>query len=99
MKEGSPIPIGWRPILAHAATVGVTLLLVAVLFGDRLGLRQPPLVQIPGFSRQRVSPVPPAPQPVSPSRTRSPNRTPPTLGPERHLHRPRTGSRASTPTS
>ncbi len=68
MKEGSPIPIGWRPILAHAATVGVTLLLVAILFGDRLGLRQPPLVQIPGFSRQRVSPVPPAPQPVSPSR-------------------------------
>ncbi len=59
--------IGGRPVLAHAATVAVTLLLVAVLFGDRLGLRRPPLAQIPGGPNERVAPVPPAPLPISPS--------------------------------
>jgi S1-C subfamily serine protease len=64
MKEKSPMAIGWRPVLAHAATVAVTLMLVAVLFGDRLGLRRPPLAQIPGRPSELV---PPAPQPIAPS--------------------------------
>ena len=66
--------IGRRPVLAHAATVLVTLILVAVLFGDRLGLRRPPLAQIRGPIERSWSPLPrgrsrrrPAP---------SPNRTP-----------------------
>jgi S1-C subfamily serine protease len=42
----------------------VTLLLVAVLFGDRLGLRRPPLAQIRG---RRAESVPAAPQPVPPA--------------------------------
>jgi S1-C subfamily serine protease len=64
MKEKSPMAIGWRPVLAHAATVAVTLILVAVLFGDRLGLRRPPLAQIPGRPSELA---PPAPQPIAPS--------------------------------
>jgi S1-C subfamily serine protease len=64
MKEKSPMSIGWRPVLAHAATVAVTLMLVAVLFGDRLGLRRPPLAQIPGRPSELA---PPAPQPIAPS--------------------------------
>jgi len=60
MKEAGAMPIGWRPVLAHAATVGVTLMLVVVLFGDRLGLRRPPLAQIRGRA------VPPAPRPMAP---------------------------------
>jgi S1-C subfamily serine protease len=64
MKEKSPMSIGWRPVLAHAATVAVTLILVAVLFGDRLGLRRPPLAQIPGRPSELA---PPAPQPIAPS--------------------------------
>ncbi len=67
MKDTSPISIGWRPILAHAVTVVVTLILVAVLFGDRLGLRRPPLAQIRGVPNERMAPVPPAPQPIEPS--------------------------------
>jgi S1-C subfamily serine protease len=67
MRKASPISIGWRPILAHAATVSVTLILVAVLFGDRLGLRRPPLVQIRGGMNERVTPVPPNPQPFDPA--------------------------------
>ncbi len=67
MNKENPMSIGWRPILAHAATVAVTLLLVAVLFGDRLGLRRPPLAQIPGGPNERVAPVPPSPLPIAPS--------------------------------
>jgi S1-C subfamily serine protease len=67
MNEGRPMSTAWRPILAHAASVAVTLLLVAVLFGDRLGLRRPPLVQIPGEPNERVAPVPPDPLPIAPS--------------------------------
>ena len=52
-------------ILAHAVTVVVTLTLVMVLFGDRLGTRRrPPLVQIPAVFPQ---PDPPLPQPVLPT--------------------------------
>ena len=56
--------ISWKPILAHAVTVVVTLMLVMVLFGDRLGLRRPPLAQIRGLSPELA---PPAPQPIPPS--------------------------------
>ena len=64
MSRETPVSSGWRSVLAHGMTVLVTLILVAVLFGDRLGLRRPPLVQIRGGA---VEAVPPAPQPVSPS--------------------------------
>jgi S1-C subfamily serine protease len=67
MRAESPISTGLRPVLAHAATVAVTLILVAVLFGDRFGLRRPPLAQIPGRPSELVEPVPPAPQPIDPS--------------------------------
>src|SRR5262249_8824990 len=43
--------------------VMVTLMLVMVLFGDRLGLRRPPAVQIPRRSREAIPPLPPGPQP------------------------------------
>jgi S1-C subfamily serine protease len=55
---------GARSILAHAITAMVTLMLVMVLFGDRLGLRRPPAVQILRRSREPIPPVPPAPQPI-----------------------------------
>jgi hypothetical protein len=56
MKEG-PISSIWKSILAHAVTVLVTLALVMVLFGDRLGVRRrPPMVQIPAVS---PDPAPP----------------------------------------
>jgi S1-C subfamily serine protease len=47
----------------------VTLLLVVVLFGERLGLRNPPLAQIRG---RRVEALPPAPRPVPPPPTAVP---------------------------
>jgi S1-C subfamily serine protease len=47
----------------------VTLLLVAVLFGERLGLRNPPLAQIRG---RRVEALPPSPRPVPPPPTAVP---------------------------
>jgi S1-C subfamily serine protease len=66
MKEG-PISSFGNSILAHAVTVLVTLTLVMVLFGDRLGgRRRPPLVQIPAVSSQ-PAPAPLPPQPVSPT--------------------------------
>ena len=61
MREVIPTSIGWRPILSHAATAAVTLILAAALFGDRLGARRPPLAQIPGRSNLFA---PPAPQPI-----------------------------------
>jgi S1-C subfamily serine protease len=64
MSRDIPVATGWRSVLAHGMTVLVTLLLVAVLFGDRLGLRRPPLAQIRGRS---VEPAPPEPRPVLPS--------------------------------
>jgi S1-C subfamily serine protease len=64
MMRQSPVTPGWRSVLAHGVTVLVTLILVVVLFGDRLGLRHPPLAQIGG---RRAGAVPPAPQPVLPS--------------------------------
>jgi S1-C subfamily serine protease len=63
MMRQAPVSPDWRSVLAHAVTVLVTLILVVVLFGDRLGLRHPPLVQIGG---RRAGTVPPAPQPVPP---------------------------------
>src|SRR5690242_13497280 len=61
MASRSPLASGWRPVLAHGVNVLVTLTLVAVLFGDRLGLRTPPPAQIRG--RARV-PAPPDPRPA-----------------------------------
>jgi S1-C subfamily serine protease len=46
----------------------VTLVLVAVLFGDRLGLRNPPPAQIRG---RAAGPPPPTPQPVPPAASRA----------------------------
>jgi S1-C subfamily serine protease len=63
MMRQAPISPAWRPVLAHGVTVLVTLILVVVLFGDRLGLRHPPLAQIGG---RRAGSIPPAPQPVPP---------------------------------
>jgi S1-C subfamily serine protease len=60
MKE-SPMSVSWKSVLAHGVTVLVTLMLVVVLFGDRLGLRRPPVAQIPGASS---GPIPPAPRPI-----------------------------------
>jgi S1-C subfamily serine protease len=51
--------------MAHAITVEVTLALVMIIFGDRLGLglkRRPPVAQIPGLAPAEASP----PQPLSP---------------------------------
>jgi len=64
MSRQAPVAPAWRSVLAHGLTVLVTLLLVAVLFGDRLGLRRPPLAQIRG---RRAESVPAAPQPVPPA--------------------------------
>jgi S1-C subfamily serine protease len=63
MSMQAPAPPGGRAVLAHGVTVLVTLILVAVLFGDRLGLRNPPAVQIRGRGARAV---PPAPRPVAP---------------------------------
>ncbi len=68
MLRQAPVSPGWRSVLAHGITVMVTLLLVAVLFGDRLGLRRPPLAQIRGRGFESfpppAEPPPPAPRPV-----------------------------------
>jgi S1-C subfamily serine protease len=56
-----------KPVLSHALTAFLTVMMVAVFFGDRLGLhRQPPLAQIPGRARSQV---PPYPNPIDPSRS------------------------------
>ena len=58
---------GWRSVVAHGLTVLVTLILVAVLFGDRLGLRRPPLARIGGEAVGAPQQSPADPQPVPPS--------------------------------
>lgn len=63
MSRQGPIVAAWRSVLGHGITVLVTLLLVVVLFGDRLGLRRPPLAQIRDRRADTV-PVPAASQPV-----------------------------------
>jgi S1-C subfamily serine protease len=51
-----------RTLAANAVTVAVTLGLVALLFGSRLGLRrQPPVVQIPVLEQPTQEPPPPVP--------------------------------------
>jgi len=69
MSTQAPVSPAWRSVLAHGATVLVTLLLMAVLFGDRLGLRNPPPAQIRG---RRPGPMPSAPQPVPPGSRAAP---------------------------
>ena len=64
MSRQAPVWPDGRSILAHGVTVMVTLVLVAVLFGDRLGLRNPPPAQIRG---RAAGPPPPTPQPVPPA--------------------------------
>jgi S1-C subfamily serine protease len=69
---GSAIMSYRKWALSHAVTAFLTLMLVAVFFGDRLGLhRQPPLAQIPGRARSQV---PPYPDPIDPSRPAVPAR-------------------------
>jgi S1-C subfamily serine protease len=64
MREGVRTSYG-RPMLSHAATALLTVIVVTVVFGDRIGLhRLPPLAQIPGRSRAQA---PPRPEPVDPS--------------------------------
>jgi S1-C subfamily serine protease len=66
MREGTIWSHG-KPVLSHAVTAVLTLALVAVFFGERLGLRRPPpLAQIP--ARQ----APARPVPVTPSRPTAP---------------------------
>lgn len=75
MNDGHSSPL-FRSVLAHAATAAVTLLLVLVLFGGRMGFRRPPLVQIGGDANIEAIPEaqqgflqqPPAPRPVPPGR-------------------------------
>src|SRR5262245_18009178 len=56
----------WKPVLAHGVTVVVTLVLVMVFVGGRLGLRRPPLARIPGGSVRPDAPSPgPAPAPAN----------------------------------
>src|SRR5690242_15754140 len=62
--EEDAMSTGAKSVLAHAITVMVTLMLVMVLFGDRLGLRRPPAAQILRRSREAIPPLPPAPQPI-----------------------------------
>jgi S1-C subfamily serine protease len=58
MREGANVSYG-KSLLSHAATALLTVMLVAVLFGDRLGVRrQPPLAQIPGRARSQAPPFP-----------------------------------------
>jgi S1-C subfamily serine protease len=68
MMRETPFSSGGKSVLAHGVTVVVTLILVAVLFGDRLGLRRPPLARIGGgVVFEPLAQVPPDPQPVPPS--------------------------------
>ncbi len=54
-----------KSVLSHVLTALLTVMLVALFFGDHLGLRRvPPLVQIPGRARSQS---PPYPVPVDPS--------------------------------
>jgi S1-C subfamily serine protease len=59
-----------RTLATHAVTVAVTLALVAMLFGNRLGLRrQPPVVQIPVL--EQPAQEPPVPVPIEPDSGRT----------------------------
>src|SRR5690349_860302 len=72
-----------RTLAEHAATIAVTLTLVILLFGGRLGLRrQPPIAQIPVLEQPTQEPPPPVPVPRGHARTDAPApaadvRTPP----------------------
>ena len=92
MREGAITSYG-RPVLSHMVTALLTLTLVAIFFGDRLGFRRPPpLAQIPGRARSQAPPLPSRllrPDPVAP---RGMFRT-------RLLRFPKTCSRTSIPTS
>ncbi len=67
MENQRPVRgVGLREIVSHGVTVLVTLILVAVLFGDRLGLKNPPPAQIPNRKKIRVQPAPPAQLPALP---------------------------------
>ena len=73
-----------RTLATHAVTVALTLALVAMLFGDRLGLRrQPPVVQIPVL--EQPAQEPPAPVPIEPDSART---VPPVQAPVRRTPAP-----------
>ena len=58
MKEGAITAYG-KWVLSHVLTALLTVMLIATMFGDRLGLhRQPPLAQIPGRGRVQAPPDP-----------------------------------------
>jgi S1-C subfamily serine protease len=64
MKEGA-ITAYAKWVMSHVLTALLTVMLIAVMFGDRLGLhRKPPLAQIPGRGRVQA---PPLPEPLDPS--------------------------------
>ncbi len=72
-----------RTLAEHAATIAVTLTLVILLFGGRLGLRrQPPIAQIPILEQATQEPPAPVPVPREQARGEAPAqaadvRTPP----------------------
>lgn len=73
-----------RTLATHAATVALTLALVAMLFGNRLGLRrQPPVAQIPVL--EQPAQEPPAPVPIEPDSART---VPPVQAPVRRTPAP-----------
>lgn len=72
--------VNWKSISAHLLTVATTLVMVALLFGERLGAqRQPPLNQIPGL--RRLQPQAP-PKPARPEGYRLPAVTAPPIPPD-----------------
>ncbi len=78
MREGANTSFG-KWVLSHALTAFLTVMLVAVIFGDRFGLRRrPPLNQIPGRSRSQA---PPLPEPVAPSSPALPGQNAPNAPP------------------
>jgi S1-C subfamily serine protease len=71
MKDGTISAVG-KTILMHSVTVLVTLTLVGLLLGDRLGGRLLP-AQIVGVKRQPYSPPPP--EPITPQTASKPRPT------------------------
>jgi S1-C subfamily serine protease len=71
MRESTITSFG-KSVLSHVVTAFLTVMLITVIFGDRVGLRRvPPVAQIPGRARLQT---PPLPEPVAPSSPNVPTR-------------------------
>jgi S1-C subfamily serine protease len=68
-ERKQPATLG-QTLLAHGLTVAVTLGLMILLFGDRLGLRPPPPNQIAGAARNQPKPRPNPPAPAGNNSTK-----------------------------